>query len=84
MAAIEAEFIDHYPSEEVDRHRQVHKSHGRIVGQIASVLPAKGVINLADWPKCKMIGLIDSLRKIGDHESKLERRYSILSRGCLG
>jgi predicted transposase YbfD/YdcC len=80
LAAIEAEFIDQYQSEDVDRHRQVHKSHGRIVAQIASVLPAKGVVNLADWPKCKMVGLIDSLRKIGDNESKLERRYYIISR----
>ncbi len=80
LAAIEAEFIDQYQSEEVDRHRQVHKAHGRIVAQIAAVLPAKGVVDLAGWPKCKRIGLIDSLRKIGDNESKLERRYYIISR----
>ena len=80
LEAIKTEFIDQYPSEEVDRHRQVLTSHGRIVGQIASVLPAEGVVNLADWPKCKTIGLIDSLRKVGDQESDLERRYYISSR----
>ena len=44
------------------------------------MLPAEGVVNLADWPKCKTIGLIDSLRKVGDQESDLERRYYISSR----
>lgn len=80
LEAIKTEFIDQYQSEAVDRHRQVLTSHGRIVGQIASVLPAAGVVNLADWPKCKTIGLVDSLRKVGDKESDLERRYYISSR----
>jgi predicted transposase YbfD/YdcC len=66
LEAIETDFIDQYQSEAVDRHRQAHKSHGRIVGQIASVLPAEGTVDLADWPKCKTIGLVDSLRKVGD------------------
>ena len=34
----------------------------------------------ADWPKCKSIGLVDSLRKVGDKESNFERRYYISSR----
>jgi predicted transposase YbfD/YdcC len=75
LDAIETEFIDQYQSDDVDRHRQVHPSHGRIVAQIASVLPAEGVVDLADWPECKKIARVDSLRKVGDHESKLERRY---------
>jgi predicted transposase YbfD/YdcC len=54
-------------------------SHGRIVGPIASVLPAEGIVNLADWPKCKKFGLMDSLSKVGDKESDLERRYYIMS-----
>ena len=44
------------------------------------MLPAAGVVNLADWPKCKAIGLVDSLRTVGDKESDLERRYYISSR----
>lgn len=80
LEAIKTEFIDQYQSEAVDRNRQVRASHGRIVGQIASVLPAAGVVNLADWPKCKAIGLVDSLRTVGDKESDLERRYYISSR----
>ena len=77
---IQTDFIDQYQSPVVDRHRQAHKSRGRIVGQIASVLPAEGTVNVADWPKCKTIGLVDSLRKVGDDESNFERRYYISSR----
>jgi predicted transposase YbfD/YdcC len=80
MAAIESTFIDQHEAAGVDRQSQVEKSHGRLVGQIASVLPAQGVVDLADWPKCKTIGRIDSLRKVGDKESGLERRYYISSR----
>jgi hypothetical protein len=72
-------FIDQHEASGVDRQSQVEKSHGRLVGQIASVLPAKSVVDLADWPKCKTIGRIDSTRKIGDKASDLERRYYISS-----
>jgi predicted transposase YbfD/YdcC len=30
-------------------------------------------VDLADWPKCKTIGCIDSLRRIGNRESALEQ-----------
>jgi predicted transposase YbfD/YdcC len=78
--AIETTFIDQREVEEVDRQSLVEKSHGRTVGQVASVLPAKGTVDLADWPKCKTIGRIDSVRKVGDKVSDLERRYYISSR----
>lgn len=78
--AIETAFIDQHASTDVDRHRYVNKSHGRIVGQITTVLPALGIVDLTDWPGCKTIGRIDSLRQIGDKESPLERRYYISSR----
>jgi predicted transposase YbfD/YdcC len=80
MAAIETAFISQHEALGVDRQCQVEKSHGRTVGQIASVLPAKGTVVLNDWPKCQSIGRIDSIRKVGDHESGLERRYYISSR----
>jgi predicted transposase YbfD/YdcC len=80
LEAIQTDFIDQSQSPVVDRHRQAHKSRGRIVGQIASVLPAEGTVDVADWPKCKTIGLVDSLRKVGDEESNFERRYYISSR----
>jgi predicted transposase YbfD/YdcC len=80
LEAIETAFISAHEAEGVDRQNQVEKSHGRVVGQIASVLPAKGIVDLMDWPKCKTIGRIDSLRYVGGKESDLERRYFISSR----
>ncbi|MFZ2854248.1 MAG: ISAs1 family transposase [Rhodocyclaceae bacterium] len=80
LNAVDTAFIAQHESEEVDRQGRVEKSHGRIVGQVASVLPAQGVVNLADWPKCKTIGLVDSVRLVGDEESGWERRYYISSR----
>lgn len=80
LAAIETAFINHHETDSVDRHGHAEKSHGRIVGQVASVLPAKGTVDLADWPKCQTIGRIDSLRVVGGQESDLERRYYISSR----
>jgi len=80
LEAIETAFIDQHQSEGVDGQHDVQKGHGRIVGQIASVLPAQGMVHAADWPKCKIIDRIDSLRKVADKESELERRYHICSR----
>jgi predicted transposase YbfD/YdcC len=76
LEAIETDFIDRYQSEAVERHRQVHTFRSRVVGEIA-VLPAEGTLGLADWAKCKTLGLVDSLRKVGDQESNVERRYYI-------
>ena len=80
LDAIETAFIDQHESTTIDRQSHAERSHGRMVGQIASVLPAQGIVDLADWPKCKTVGRIDSIRKVGDHESGLERRYYISSR----
>jgi predicted transposase YbfD/YdcC len=80
LAAIETEFIDQFGCAAVDRHGQAHKSRGRIVGQVASVLPAQGIVDLADWPKCRTIARVDSLRQIGDQESGFDRRHYISSR----
>jgi hypothetical protein len=80
LEAIETAFIDPHQSEGVDRQHAVQKGHRRIVGQIVSVLPAQGIVHLADWPACKTIGRIDSLRKVADKESELERRDYICSR----
>jgi len=80
LNAIETTFIDQHEADGAGRRSHVEKSHGRIVGQIALVLPAKGTVDLVDWPKCKSIGRIDSIRNIGGKESSLERRYYISSR----
>ncbi len=80
LAAIETVFIDQYRSEIVDRNRLVERARGRTVGQIASVLPAKGIVDPAEWLKCATIGRIDALRFVGGKESELEQRYCISSR----
>jgi predicted transposase YbfD/YdcC len=80
LEAIETEFIDQFGCAAVDRHGQAHKSRGRIVGQVASVLPAQGIVDLADWPKRRTIARVDSLRQIGDQESGFDRRHYISSR----
>jgi len=71
--AIETAFIDCRDSVAVDRQSHAEKSHGRIVGQTASVLPAQGLVNPADWPGCVTIGRLDSLRIVNGKESELER-----------
>lgn len=77
---IEDAFIDGYASAE--RHEQVDTGHGRQAIQIARVLPAQGIVDPADWPKCKTIARIDAVRldpaKSGAPE--MEQRYYISSR----
>lgn len=62
-------------------HERVDPTHGRLVVQWSRVLPAQGIIDPVVWPKCQTIGVVDSLRKIGDKTSDIERRYYISSRG---
>ncbi len=80
LTAIETAFISRHDTDGIDRDGRAEKSHGRLVGQVASVLPAKGTVDPADWPQCKTIGRIDALRVIDGQESDLERRYFISSR----
>lgn len=79
-AAIETAFIACHGRGELATTGQAEKSHGRVVGQTAAVLPAQGIVDAADWPRCAMIGRIDSLRIVGGKASDLERRYYISSR----
>lgn len=78
--AIETALIDAGDRGDVDRQGGVDKSHGRAVGQLASVLSARGIVDPADWPKCQTVGRIDSLRIVGGKQSELERRYYLSSR----
>ena len=80
LEAIEIAFIDLHDVKSVDRSALVERGHGRTVGQIASVLSAKGIINPGDWPNCVTIGRIDSMRVVDEKESDLERCYYITSR----
>lgn len=63
-----------------DRHEHLDNGHGRLVIQIARVLPAKGVVDGDDWLKVKTIGCIDSVRYHRGKESEPERRYYLSSR----
>jgi len=78
--AIETAFIDSHNRGELVLVGHAQRSHGRVVGQTAAVLPAEGIVDTSDWPCCAMIGRIDSLRFIDGKESDLERRYYISSR----
>lgn len=77
-AAIQAAFVDSSPTS--SPHAQVEKSHGRAVGQMAWVAPAKDVVDLEDWSGCKTIGRILSQRVVGDKVAEPEWRYYISSR----
>lgn len=79
--AIEIAFISAHDRPGAGRHSSVEGSHGRVVGQVASVLDARGVVDTQQWPDCRTIGRIDSLRDEGDKEAtELQRRYFISSR----
>jgi len=60
---------------------QVEASHGRVVSQITWTAPAHAAaIDPAQWPNCKTLGMVASLRQVGDKTSNLEQRYYISSR----
>jgi predicted transposase YbfD/YdcC len=39
-----------------------------------------GEVDVEHWPGCKMLGMVESLRMVGDKASAPERRYYIASR----
>lgn len=78
QASLEAAFIDQRDA--CDRHEHLADGHGRVVTQIARVLPAQGIVDSSDWPKCQIIARIDSMRVVKDKASELEQRYYISSR----
>jgi len=78
LAAIEAAFIDR--KADVVTHEHAEAGHGRVVSQLARILPAQGIVDAAVWAKCTTIGRIDSYRVVGGKPSELEQRYYISSR----
>lgn len=76
--AIEAAFIDRSGS--CDRHEYFNPRHGRMVAQIARLLPADGIVDTKDWSGCRTVARIDSLRAVQGIESELEQRYYLSSR----
>lgn len=66
-----------------DRPRFEHldTSHGRVVTQLTWTAPAtQAAIDMQEWPQCKTIAMIASLRQVGGKISDLEQRYYISSR----
>lgn len=78
LRSIQDAFLDR--KAEALRHEWVEQAHGRRVCQIASVLPAAGVVDPVAWTQCQVIGRIDSVRQAGTKTADLEQRYYIASR----
>jgi predicted transposase YbfD/YdcC len=76
--AVESAVIEQ--GERAEPHRTVMTAHGRDVVQQARVIPAVDWVDTSLWPGCKTIGVIDSMRKVGDKPAEWERRYYISSR----
>jgi predicted transposase YbfD/YdcC len=78
LEAIETVFIDQQA--DTTKHKHVESGHGRVVCQMARVLPAQGIVDATVWAGCQTIGRIDSYRVVGGKPSELEQRYYISSR----
>ena len=66
---------------DLPRFEHLDASHGRVVTQITWTAPASAAaVNTQDWPNCKTVAMVASLRRVGDKTSDLERRYYISSR----
>lgn len=76
--AIQDAFIDR--KDQIVHAEQVEQGHGRTVAQRCSVLPATGIVPESDWPNCRVIVRIDSLRQVKGKAPSMEQRYYIASR----
>lgn len=66
---------------DLPRFEHLDASHGRVVSQITWTTPASAAaVDTADWPNCKTVAMVASLRQVGDQTSDLEQRYYIASR----
>jgi predicted transposase YbfD/YdcC len=66
---------------DLPRFEHLDTSHGRVVTQITWTAPADAAaVNTEDWPNCKTVAMVASLRQMGDKTSDLEQRYYITSR----
>lgn len=60
---------------------RLDSGHGRVVMQLAWTAPASAAgIDTAQWPGCKLIAMVASLRREGAKTRELEQRYYISSR----
>lgn len=66
---------------DLPRFEHLDASHGRLVTQITWTAPADAAaVNAEEWPNCKTVAMVASLRQVGDQTSDLEQRYYISSR----
>ncbi len=66
---------------DLPRFEHLDNHHGRVVTQITWTAPASSAaVNTQEWPNCKTVAMVASLRQVGDKTSGLERRYYISSR----
>ena len=80
LAEVSAVFAEGKHSE-LPRFEHLDATHGRVVTQITWTAPATAAaVDLGDWPRCKTVAMVASLRQVGGKTSDLERRYYISSR----
>ena len=66
---------------DLPRFEHLDTSHGRLVTQITWTATADAAaVNTEEWPNCKTVAMVASLRQVGDKTSDLEQRYYISSR----
>jgi predicted transposase YbfD/YdcC len=66
---------------DMPRFEHLDTSHGRVVSQLTWTAPAtQTAIDRQEWPQCKTISMVASLRQAGGKTSDLEQRYYISSR----
>lgn len=67
---------------DMPRFEHLDTSHGRVVSQLTWTAPAtqEAAIDTQEWPQCKTIAMVASLRQVGGKTSDLEQRYYISSR----
>jgi len=66
---------------DLPRFEHLDTRHGRLVTQITWTAPADAAaVNAEEWPNCKTVAMVASLRQVGDKTSDLEQRYCISSR----
>lgn len=66
---------------DMPRFEHLDASHGRVVSQLTWTAPAtRATIDSQEWPQCKTIAMVASLRQVGGKTSDLEQRYYISSR----
>jgi len=66
---------------DLPRFEHLDATHGRVVTQITWTAPAEAAaVHTEEWPNCKTVAMVASLRQVGDKVSNLERRYYVSSR----